>query len=418
MPIHPPINPIVSETTVPIPRGGSGWRPYLIGIVALVATMPIGVVPLRFASSAIQRGNSQDATTAPIVLTAPDLTLIAEDQPAEQQKKFATDESARRSFAINIHRMLAVAEEARRAGFADRANIKRQLEFVQAQVISGLYFATHNEEVTDAEIEAFFREQGRETWFEAVLADAKDVKPEEITAEVKAEVKKKLGKIMIGERRGVAAGINKTRKVELKILLQRERVLAQSYSAEVLHDKMNASEAEIDAYLSTHPDVTEQKLRDQANAILKQLREGEDFAKLARQYSTEPSTRDKGGDLGWFGRGRMVPEFENAAYSLQPGQISAVVQTQFGYHIIKLEGRRKVQKNGVFEEEVHVRHILISDESNFTGPPKTPRDRAREALETEKTKKILDEIVSRSRVIVPQDFSVRSPSSSSPVKKP
>ena len=387
----------------------SGWRPYRIGIMALVATMLIGGLALGFASSAIQRGNSQDATTAALVLTAADLTLIAQDQPAELQKKFATDESARRSFAKDVHGLLAVADEARRAGFADRANIKRQLDFVQAQVISELYFATHNEEVTDAEIEALFKEQGRDAWFEELLAAAKDVN-QEITAEEKADVKKKVGRVLIGDRRGVAAGINKTRKLELQILLERARILASSYSEEVLREKIKASEAEIDAYLSTHPDMSEQKLRDQADAILKRLREGEDFAKLARQYSTD-SNRDKGGDLGWFGRGQMVLEFENATYSLKPGQISEVVKTAFGYHIIKLEDRRKVRKKGVLEEEVRARHILINDPS--ANPFQPPRDRVREALETEKAEKIVDEIIRRSNVTVAQDFSV-----SSPVKNP
>jgi hypothetical protein len=66
---------------------------------------------------------------------------------------------------------------------------------------------------------------------------------------------------------------------------------------------------------------------------------GADFAALARQYSQDPS-KDQGGDLGFFGRGQMVPQFEEAATKLQPGQVSPVVQTSFGYHVIKLEERR------------------------------------------------------------------------------
>jgi hypothetical protein len=66
---------------------------------------------------------------------------------------------------------------------------------------------------------------------------------------------------------------------------------------------------------------------------------GADFAALARQYSQDPS-KDQGGDLGFFGRGQMVPQFEEAATKLQPGQVSPVVQTTFGYHVIKLEERR------------------------------------------------------------------------------
>ena len=381
-------------------------RPYRIGLVALVAIML-----LPWSASAMQGGNSQDATAGAIVLTASDLTLVAEAQAAEKQKKFATDESARRSFATDIRRLLAVAEEARRAGFQDRPNIKRQLDFIQAQIIAQLYYETNNQEATDAEIEDLFREPGRETWFEEILADAKE-HAQGLTAEQKAEVKKQLGRVLIGERRGVAAGVNKTRKAELEILLQRARSLVQSYSEEVLQEKIKASEAEVDAYLSTHPDVTDKKFREQADEILKRLRAGEDFAALARQYSTDGS-RDKGGDLGWFGRGHMVPEFENATYSLKLGQISEVVTTAFGYHIIKLEARRKVRRKGVLEEEVRARHILINEpDANPIEWAKTPRDRARDALENEKAEKLMDEILSRSKVIVPPDFPFTAPSSS------
>jgi hypothetical protein len=66
---------------------------------------------------------------------------------------------------------------------------------------------------------------------------------------------------------------------------------------------------------------------------------GADFAALARQYS-EDSSKDNGGDLGFFGRGQMVPQFEEATMKLQPGQVSPVVESPFGYHVIKLEERR------------------------------------------------------------------------------
>lgn len=74
-----------------------------------------------------------------------------------------------------------------------------------------------------------------------------------------------------------------------------------------------------------------------AEEVLKKAKAGEDFAGLARQYSEDPLTKNKGGLLPPFGRGVMVQEFEDAAFALKPGQISGVVKTQFGYHIIKLE---------------------------------------------------------------------------------
>jgi peptidyl-prolyl cis-trans isomerase C len=77
------------------------------------------------------------------------------------------------------------------------------------------------------------------------------------------------------------------------------------------------------------------KAREKAEALLKKVRTGEDFAALAKSDSTCPSA-SQGGDLGSFTRGQMVPPFEQAAFALKPGQISDVVETQFGYHIIKL----------------------------------------------------------------------------------
>jgi parvulin-like peptidyl-prolyl isomerase len=88
------------------------------------------------------------------------------------------------------------------------------------------------------------------------------------------------------------------------------------------------------------PEV-EQKAKARADSLLAAIRkDGGDFSELAKRFSQEPGAAARGGDLGWFGRGRMVKEFEDAAFALKPGEISPVVRTQFGYHIIKLEDRK------------------------------------------------------------------------------
>jgi peptidyl-prolyl cis-trans isomerase C len=81
------------------------------------------------------------------------------------------------------------------------------------------------------------------------------------------------------------------------------------------------------------------KARETAEDLLKQLKGGADFAKLAQEKSGCPSNK-QGGDLGYFGKGQMVKPFEDAAYALKPGELSAVVETQFGYHIIKLTEKK------------------------------------------------------------------------------
>ena len=77
---------------------------------------------------------------------------------------------------------------------------------------------------------------------------------------------------------------------------------------------------------------------DEAKAALKRVKGGEDFGKVATELSKDPGA--KGGDLGWFTRDRMVPEFGDAAAKLEPGQISEPVKTQFGWHVIKLDEKR------------------------------------------------------------------------------
>jgi len=76
------------------------------------------------------------------------------------------------------------------------------------------------------------------------------------------------------------------------------------------------------------------KTEKEVNTILKRLKKGEKFSKIAKDVSLCPSKK-RGGDLGTFGRGQMVKEFEKAAFALQKGEISGMVKTQFGYHIIK-----------------------------------------------------------------------------------
>ena len=78
-----------------------------------------------------------------------------------------------------------------------------------------------------------------------------------------------------------------------------------------------------------------------AKAIFEKVAHGEDFANMAKQHSKDPGSKEEGGDLGYFTRGQMVAQFEEAAFKLKPGEMSQPVQSQFGWHIIKLEDKRQ-----------------------------------------------------------------------------
>ena len=104
------------------------------------------------------------------------------------------------------------------------------------------------------------------------------------------------------------------------------------------------------------------KAREKAEGALKRLKDGEDFAKLVLEYSEDPNSRPNGGDLGYFAKGQVVKPFEDAAFSLKPGQTSELVETQFGFHIIKVEDRKQAM-NRPFEEVKEAIRTRLQDEA-------------------------------------------------------
>jgi peptidyl-prolyl cis-trans isomerase D len=114
------------------------------------------------------------------------------------------------------------------------------------------------------------------------------------------------------------------------------------------------------------------KAKAKADSIYQSLVAGSDFAEMAKKFSQDPGSGANGGDLGYFGKGRMVPEFENTAFALEPGKISAPFTTRFGWHIIKTYEKRKNEQG---QDEVKASHILIK----FEASEQTKQDRKNEA---------------------------------------
>jgi peptidyl-prolyl cis-trans isomerase C len=148
---------------------------------------------------------------------------------------------------------------------------------------------------------------------------------------------------------------------ELKTDLKKEMTVQKTLEAEIL-PKVAVTQADLEAFYKENPDQFKQQetirashilisvdskatdlqkkeARALADGIQKRAKGGEDFAALAKQYSKDSSAQS-GGDLNYFPKGQMVPAFEAAAFALQPNQISEVVETPFGFHIIKLTDRK------------------------------------------------------------------------------
>ncbi|MDF1482633.1 peptidylprolyl isomerase [Extensimonas sp. H3M7-6] len=165
------------------------------------------------------------------------------------------------------------------------------------------------------------------------------------------------------------AGLAQDPQVQAALRLARERVLSDAW-LERISSQAKPDDAALDALaLATyraHPErfqqpeqvrvrhiliaAKEPDARAQAEQLLQQLKDGADFATLAKERSADSGSAAKGGDLGFFTRGRMVPEFEEAAFALKnPGDLSGVVETKFGFHILQLEERKPAGKQS-FDE--------------------------------------------------------------------
>ncbi len=166
---------------------------------------------------------------------------------------------------------------------------------------------------------------------------------------------------------------------ELKADIQRSMKIQKLLEREVF-DKVTVEQGEVKGFYDSNPQVfqvpeqvrarhiivrvkegaTEVEKKQAQDAIQKaaeRIKKGESFEEVAKQVSQD-GTAQRGGDLGYFSRGQMVPEFEKAAFSLEKGKVSPVVETKFGYHLIKLEDRKEARILGFQEVEPKIAEFL------------------------------------------------------------
>ncbi len=166
-------------------------------------------------------------------------------------------------------------------------------------------------------------------------------------ADLAAYFEQKKDTYRIGEKRKIKYALVDVDRVREQVKVPDAEI--EAFYKQNLSQYQTPEEVHANHILFKTEGKTEADVKAQAEDVLKRAKAGEDFAALAKQYSEDDSNNTKGGDLEYFPRGAMVPEFEQAAFAMKPGEISDLVKTSFGFHIIKVLDHRQATTRPVSE---------------------------------------------------------------------
>jgi peptidyl-prolyl cis-trans isomerase C len=218
------------------------------------------------------------------------------------------------------------------------------------------------------------------------LLDAEKQKLIEKNPQLKESVLTQFVQSMVVSKLAKGKGFDKIADVKDQLDFFKDNFLASLYIRQEVLGKISIPDEDMKKYYDSHkdefktpemvrvrhilvrvdesaPEKDQKAAKKKAESILKKIKSGADFAKLAEEVSEDPGSKEKGGDIGFFQRGRMVKSFEDAAFALKPGEVSGLVKTRYGYHILKLEERKAPAIQSFAEVKETIRQKLIQDQS-------------------------------------------------------
>jgi len=375
----------------------------------------------------------KDAVTS---LSKDDISLLLDGASPQALQRLKNDPAERKNVINQLRELLAFAAEARATGIDKDPKIKTQMNLNKSVALMNAYLAKHqkdmekaqkegkqvdpatSEPITKEEINAFLQKPGTEEKFKQFVKDAQEagqLPPGEMQEAQLGQLKEQWGRVFVGEEKAIKAGLDKERKTQLQVAIQQAVVLARAFSEKNVDDEASfkATDEEIEAWIASYPEYDTKPKRAKAEALLKRAKAGESFIKLANENTDDPGNLDaQGKKLGGyyeFGRGVMVKEFEDASFALRPGQISGIVETQYGYHIIKLVRKLKKKINKTLEDVVQVRHILVSTMVKDSDNKEVSlKEMAKSVIEGKKHLELVDKLAKKHSVVLPDDFQLPS----------
>ena len=361
-------------------------------------------------------------------ITKEEMELLLKDTNSIMLKRLAEDAELKKLQIKNLKELLAVACQAVKEGFADDDNTKQELNNIEIETTAANYdreinkdktsYSNVNKSLTDE----FYADRANLADFENFLKIKIQLAKDngQITTEINKDIieqaKDYFAKTRIYynevQKKANELSIEFRDKTAISIKLQKASYLSRLYSQKILTKKTAVADAEIQDYLSKHPELETKTRNAKADKILQRVKAGENFAKLAKEFSDDPGSKTQGGLYRRISAGQFIPEFEKAALSLKTGQVyPKIVESEYGFHIIKLVRKSDVKDaGGKTDLKYDVRHILVSTQvedpdQSFGG--KTPlKEFVKNKLEKEKQKDLLDRILAENPVEIDENFKI------------
>jgi len=330
-------------------------------------------------------------------LKAADLTAFVEARfPEMQKRQFAQNQQMRKQIIENLKKEFALAQAAEDQGLHKSESFLKKLEFGMEQLLAAKY-ADRNTEViiSKEEWEAYYA--SHKDQFESYIKSLNANRKQPLNDEQKERQRSFWSQIYVRSAKARQAGLDKDPGIAVLIKFGKAELLANLY-AQSLEEKNKMTDAERKKFLAENPAADPEKLKDKAQGLLDRVKKGESFEKIADEFNDD-GTKGHGGDLDWFGKGKMDPDFEAAAFALQKGQTSSeLVKSSFGYHIIRVDDRRMAPVTPAAapgtsgpkpppdpkqesQEEIHARHIYIDTRQTEQFEAQTIQDKVKRALE-------------------------------------
>ena len=208
---------------------------------------------------------------------------------------------------------------------------------------------------------------------EKVKLDYTLIKPEDLEAkiaptdaEIRDAYEKNKSKFQVPERRSVRYGLLDFNQIRQGIQISDDELKVQYQKNIKQYQVPNQVHVQHILFMTVNKktDAEIEEVKKRAEDVLAQAKKGAKFDELAKKYSEDPGSKDKGGDLGWIRQGQTVPEFEKTAFSLAPGQISDLVKTQYGFHIIKVLEKETAHTKPFEEVKESLRNPLLLSQTD------------------------------------------------------